>query len=94
MSKKDIDPAQVQEVVEFLRANGAGSHVRRSDAAKVSCGMLNSGTLANEDSAKPSRGPSERVVFGARGCISYPIESLARYMCQRGFAIETRQDAA
>ena len=90
--KADIDAAQVQIVIEFLKANGAGTHVRRADVGGVSCGMLNSGTCANDDCLK--RGPDERVVFGSIGMVSYPIGSLARYMVKRGFVIETQQDTA
>ena len=90
--QKDIDAAQVQRVIDFLKSNGAGTHVRRSDVGKVSCGMLNPGTCANDDSLQ--RGPDERVCFGARGCVSYPIASLVRYMVGRGFVIEIREDKA
>lgn len=93
IQEEEINQAVVEEVVKFLESNGAGTHVRRSDAAKVSCGMLNSGTLANADSAKPPRGPDERVTFGTLKKVSYPIESLARYMVRRGFMSETRQGA-
>ena len=89
--QQDIDAAKVQAVIDFLKLNGAGTHVRRADAARVSCGMLNSGTLANDDSLK--RGPDERVVFGSIKKVSYPIESLARYMIRRGFVIESMQAA-
>ena len=92
--KADLDAAQVQRVIDFLKSNGAGTHIRRADASRVSCGMLNSGTLANDDSAKPSRGPDERVAFGSLKKVSYPIESLARYMVNRGFVIETREEEA
>ena len=90
--KSDIDEAQVQRVIEFLKSNGAGTHVRRPDVGKVSCLMLNPGTIANDDSLK--RGPDERVVFGAIGKVSYPVESLARYMVARGFVTKTRQNTA
>lgn len=90
--QQDIDAAQIERIIDFLKENGAGSVVRRSDVAKVSCGMLNSGTLANADSAKT--GPKERITFGAVGKVSYPLPALAEYMHLRGFKVETRQDAA
>lgn len=89
--KANIDAAQVQRVIEFLKSNGAETHVQRSDVGRVSCGMLNSGTCANDDCLK--RGPDERVVFGSIGKVSYPVESLARYMAGRGFVIEKQQAA-
>ena len=89
--KADLDAAQVQRVIEFLKSNGAGTHVRRPDVGKVSCGMLNPGTMANDDSL--GRGPGERICFGAMGSISYPVGSLARYMVRRGFVVETKEAA-
>lgn len=77
------------EIVTFLKANGAGSVVTRRDVAKVSCGFLHPRTLANDDSA--GEGPEKRVLFGARGKIAYPVESLAKYMAKRGFRIESRK---
>ena len=88
--QRDIDAAQVERIINFLKSNGAGSHVRRADLKKVSCGMLNSGTMANADSN--GTGPDERVVFGSIGKVSYPVESLARYMEERGFVIEMRSE--
>jgi len=84
----NTDQAQTERIIHFLRENGAGSLVRRSDVSTVSCGMLNPGTMANDDSA--GRGPCERIVFGKIGKVSYPVKSLAKYMARRGFVIETR----
>ncbi len=70
--EKRVQAADIEDIVSFLKENSAGSVIRRSDAAKVSCGMLNAGTLANADSANPPTGPDERVVFGSIGKVSYP----------------------
>lgn len=83
-----MNQKSVAEIVNFLKENGAGSIVKRSDAKEASCGFLTIGTLRNDDSLQ--RGPDERVLFGARGVVGYPIESVARYMAKRGFRIESR----
>ncbi len=90
--KKQSKQADVEAIVEFLRLNGAGSHIKRSKVAGPSCDFLSPGTCRNDDSL--NRGPDERILFGTRGEVGYPIEALARYMYRRGFVIETRQDTA
>ena len=90
--EKKVQTADIEDIVNFLKENGAGSVIRRSDVGKVSCGLLNPGTCANADSA--GTGVDERITFGAVKKVSYPIESLARYMVKRGFVIESRQDDA
>jgi len=90
--EKQIKQADVATVIGFLKSNGAGSVVKRSKVAGPSCDFLQPGTCRNDDSL--NRGPDERVLFGTRGEVAYPIASLARYMAKRGFRIETRQDAA
>jgi len=87
--KEKIDQAIVEVVVRFLKENGAGSVVKRSKVAGPSCDFLQPGTCRNDDSL--GRGPDVRIIFGARGAVAYPVESLARYMTRRGFVIETRQ---
>lgn len=77
---------KVEKVVEFLRANGAGTHAKRSKLAKFTCDLVLPGTARNDDSLM--RGPDERILFGSRGEVAYPIESLARYMVRRGLVIE------
>jgi len=89
---KRIQAADIEDIVSFLKENGAGSVIRRSDVGKVSCGMLNPGTMANADSA--GNGVDERITFGAIKMVSYPIKSLARYMATKGFVVETREHAA
>ncbi len=89
--KKQIERANVETIIEFLKLNGAGSVVKRSKVAEPSCGFLQPGTCRNDDSLQ--RGCDERILFGSRGEVGYPIESLARYMAGRGFTIETRQVA-
>ncbi len=78
---------EVEKVVEFLKANGGGTHIKRSKTAKVTCDLVLPGTIRNDDSLE--RGPDERILFGSRGEVAYPIESLARYMVRRGFVIVT-----
>ena len=84
--EKKVKVASIEDIVSFLQKNGAGSVIRRSDVGKISCGMLNPGTMANADSA--GTGVDERITFGALKRVSYPIESLARYMVGKGFVIE------
>ena len=82
----------IEEIIKFLRENGAGSVIKRTDVKKVTCGLVSGGTLANEDHR--GEGPVEKIVFSAQGphgLIGYPIESLARYMEKRGFYLETRE---
>lgn len=83
---KQIKSASIEAIVNFLRSNGGGSVIKRSNVAEPSCGFLQSGTCRNDDSLK--RGPDERILFGTRGEVGYPIVSLARYMAKRGFSIE------
>ena len=91
MEKNQISQASVETIINFLKHNGAGSVVKRSKVAGPSCDFLQPGTCRNDDSL--NRGPDERILFGTRGEVGYPIESLARYMAKRGFSIETRQVA-
>ena len=85
--KVKVNAVDVEAIVNFLKENGAGSIICRSDVGKVSCGMLNPGTMANADSA--GTGVDERIIFGAVKKVAYPIHSLAEYMVRRGFRIET-----
>ena len=82
----------VEKVVEFLKGNGAGTHVKRSKLAKVTCDLVVPGTARNDDSL--GRGIDERILFGARGEVAYPVEALARYMVKRGLTFETSQESA
>ena len=91
-TKTDVDAAVIQKIVEFLRSNGAGSHVKRADLKKVSCGLLNPGTMANDD--WKGIGPQERIVYGTLGKVSYPVEALAEYMASKGFVVEQKEEAA
>ena len=80
---------EVEQIVEYLKKNGAGEVVRRPDVGKVTNGFLHPATLANKDCE--GCGPDSRVLFGHR--VGYPIESLARYMASKGFFIERQQVA-
>ena len=91
--KREITPQSVEQLCQFLKDNGAPLVVLRSDVAKYSCGFLHPATIRNADSL--GHGPVNRVVFGdKRQAVGYPLESLARYMAERGFVIETRQESA
>ncbi len=92
IAKAELDQAIVEAVVKFLKENGAGSVIKRSKVAKVTCDFCMPGTCRNDDSL--GRGPDERILFGTRGDVGYPLESLARYMAGRGFAIEIREETA
>ncbi len=86
-----VNVVGVEAIVSFLKENGAGSIIKRSKVAGPSCGFLQPGTCRNDDCL--GRGPDERIIFGARGEVGYPIESLSRYMFGRGFVIEKQQVA-
>ncbi len=90
--QKEVDTTDVERIIEFLKMNGAGSVVKRTKVAGPSCDFLQPGTCRNDDSS--GRGPDERILFGVRGEVGYPIESLARYMAKRGFKIEQREQVA
>ncbi len=75
---------QTEEIIEYLRSNGAGKFIRRTDVGKISNGLLHPATMANKDCQ--GGGPDSRVLFGQR--VAYPIEALARYMKKKGFFIE------
>ncbi len=77
--------ANVEEVMDWFRKNGAGEVVLRTQAPKISNGFLQTGTLANNDSL--GTGPKERVRFGKK--VAYPLKALAEYMVSRGFILET-----
>ena len=77
---------EVEKIVEFLKQNGAGALVPRTEVRRVSCGLLCPGTLANDDSR--GKGPREIIRFGEMGRVSYPVEALAEYMARRGLTIE------
>ena len=85
---KTVTQVNIEKVVEWLRANGAGQNVLRTNVAKVSDGLVQPGTMRNDDCY--SRGPSERIIFS--GKIAYPIKALAQYMINRGLVIEQRVD--
>ena len=89
MSKRvmEFQKIETENVVNFLKENGAGSIILRTDIEKVSCGFLKAGSVANDDCR--GNGPKKRVVFGPKGRIGYPIQNLAEYMVRRGFRIET-----
>ena len=89
MKKKEVDATLVERVAGFLESNGAGSVIKRSKVAKYSCDFLHPGTCRNDDSL--GRGPDERVLFGAKRAVGYPLKSLARYMVHRGFVFEKHQ---
>ena len=89
--EKQIEQATIEAIVNFLKENGAGSVIKRSRVAGPSCDFLQPGTCRNDDSLQ--RGPDEKILFGTRGEVGYPIESLARYMARRGFVVEKRQAA-
>ncbi len=82
---------EIEKVVEFLKANGAGTHIKRSKLSKATCDLVVPGTARNDDSL--GRGPDERILFGSRGEVIYPIEALARYMVKRGLVIEVMQES-
>jgi len=84
--KKLCKQADIETIVNFLKENGAGSVIKRSKVAGPSCHFLQPGTCRNDDSH--NCGPDERILFGTRGEVGYPIVSLARYMAKRGFSIE------
>ncbi len=92
MKKQQSKQADVEAIINFLKLNGAGSVIKRSKVAGPSCDFLQPGTIRNDDSLR--RGPEEKILFGSRGEVGYPIESLARYMAKRGFVIETREQEA
>ena len=92
VAKAEVEQATVEAVIKFLKENGAGSVIKRSKVARVTCDFCMPGTCRNDDSL--GRGPDERMLFGTRGEVGYPIESLARYMAGRGFVIESKQVAA
>lgn len=90
--KVAVEQSKVEAVVKFLKENGAGTVVKRSKVNIFTCDFVMPGTARNDDSL--GRGPDERILFGTKGEVGYPIESLARYMAGRGFVIETRQESA
>lgn len=87
-SKTIVIPIDVEKVIEWFRANGAGQNVLRSNVAKISDELLQPGTLKNDDCYQ--RGPSKRILFN--GKISYPIRELAEYAVARGLMIEQSAD--
>jgi len=82
------EPATITAIIEFLKANGAGTHIKRSKTEIYTCDLVVATTVRNDDSL--GRGPDEKVFFGKKREVCYPIESFARYMARRGFVIETR----
>ncbi len=85
---KTVDAVDVEKVQGWLRANGAGQNVLRTNVAKVSDGLLQPGTMRNDDCY--GRGPSKRIIFN--GKVAYPTEALAEYMVKRGLTIEQQID--
>ena len=88
-SNEQITGADLDAVVEFLKANGAGTLVKRTKVNIHTCDFVMPGTIRNDDSL--GRGPDERILFGTKREVAYPVESLARYMLQRGFKVVKRQ---
>ena len=82
---KTVTQVDVEKATEWLRANGAGQNVLRSNVDKISDGLLQPGTLRNGDCY--GLGPSKRIIFN--GKVAYPIEALAEYMVKRGLVIES-----
>ena len=87
---KTVNAVDVEKVEGWLRANGAGQNVLRTNVAKISDDLVQPGTMRNDDCY--GRGPSKRIIFN--GKIAYPIEALAEYMVKRGLIIEQRIDEA
>ena len=87
---KTVTQVDVEKATEWLRANGAGQNVLRSNVDKVSDGFLQPGTLRNGDCY--GDGPTKRIIFN--GKVAYPIEALAEYMVKRGLIIESSVDGA
>ncbi len=48
-SKRTVTQVDVEKATEWLRANGAGQNVLRSNVAKVSDGLVQPGTMRNDD---------------------------------------------
>ena len=91
--QKQITPQTIEQITQFLKDNGAPPVTLRSKLPLFTCGFVHNRTVTNHDSL--GIGPKERVIFGnQRQAVGYPLESLAEYMAERGFVIESRQDDA
>ena len=75
----------LNEIIFLLQQNWPAKIVVRSEIGKLTGGLINPKTLANEDSQGIGISPRLRLLRR----VAYRIEDVAKYLLRKGLMIET-----